>query len=204
MGEVLAGTGNPLVIAFGTLGVPNGVLADEDTQHIRDTPMSDRVLSADLVYKLSKEKQIRGSVVKLPPTVHGSGEWGFIPMIAKIGREKGQLTYIDDGSARWLTVHRKDAAVVFCLALEKGTAGATYNAVAEQGVTQKDIWTVVSKRLQLPLTGQSLEEALPALGFFAHVISLDNPTSSEKTKKELGWQPSQVELLSDLEANYSF
>ena len=205
MGDVLAGTGNPLVIASGTLGNPKGVLATEDTEAVRDMPPhSDRALSAALVYALSKEKQVRGSVVRLPPIVHGAGDWGFIPMITNIARQKGQFIYIDDGSARWPAVHRIDAAVALRLALEKGAAGATYHAVAEQGLSQKDIWTTVAKRLQLPVKGQALEEALPAMGFFAHVISMDNPTSSEKTKKELGWQPTQMELLTDLETNYSF
>ena len=205
MGEVLAGTGNPFVIASGTLDNPKGILTTEDTEAVQDNPPhSDRALSAALIYALSKEKQVRGSVVRLPPIVHGTGDWGFIPMITNIARQKGHFTYIAGGSTRWPAVHRDDAAVMLRLALEKGTAGATYHAVAEQGLAQKDIWTTVGKRLQLPVKSQSLEEALPTMGFFAHVISMDNPTSSEKTKKELGWQPVQMELLPDLETNYSF
>lgn len=202
MGEVLAGTGKPLVVASGTLSCPKGTLATEDAEPERNTPLSDRVKSADLVYALSKEKQVRGSVIRFPPTVHGAGDAGMIPHLIDLSRQKGSVIYIGDGSARWPAVHRDDAAVLLRLALEKGTAGATYHANAEQGVPMKDILTVVGKHLQLPLKGQSVQEAMGALGFMAPMIAMDNPTSSEKTQKELGWHPTRSGLLADMEANY--
>ena len=203
MGEALAGTGKPLVIANGTLGCPKGTLATEDTEPERGVPMSDRAQSADLVYALSKEKQVRGVVVRLPPTVHDAGDAGMIPTLGNMYRQKGSVIYIGDGSSRWPAVHRDDAAVLLRLALEKGTAGATYNAVAEQGVAMKDITAVASRKLQLPIQGgESVEEAMGALGFLALLISWDNPTSSEKTQKELDWHPTHPGLLADLEANY--
>ena len=201
-GEVLAGTGKPLVICSGTLGMPKGTLTTEDTEPERDTLMSERSLSSDLLYKLSKEKQIRGSVIRLAPTVHGAGDWGFIPQLINAYRQKGSVIYIGDGSARWPAVHRRDAAVLLRLALEKGKAGASYHGVAEQGVPLKDIAAVISKRLQLPVEGQSVQDAMGTLGFFAHAIGMDNPTSSEKTQQELGWHPTQPGLLADMEANY--
>ncbi|CAF0817939.1 unnamed protein product [Adineta steineri] len=202
MGEAMAGTGKPLVIASGILFLPKGKLTTEDTEPDRNHPFAERGLSADLVYQLSKEKNIRGSVIRLSPTVHGKEDKGFIPALINLARQKGFVTYVSDGSARWPAVHRLDAAVLFRLALEKGTAGATYHAVAEQAIPIKDIMTVIGKHLQLPVESKSLNEAAEAIGFFAHVISSDNPTSSEKTQKELGWHPSQPKLLDDIEANY--
>lgn len=202
MGEVLAGTGKPLIVASGTLTCLKGTLATEDGGVDRNHPMSVRVQSADLLEALSKEKQVRGSVVRFAPTVHGAGDAGLIPMLANAYRQKGSVIYIDDGSARWPAVHRDDAAVLLRLVLEKGTAGATYHAVAEQGVPMKDILTVVGKHLQLPVEGQSAQEVAEAIGFLGHVIGMDNPTSSEKTQKELGWHPTQIGLLADLDANY--
>jgi len=202
MGEVMAGTGKPLVIASGTLAAPKGKLATEDTEPERGTIFSDRARAADLVYTMSKEKQVHGSVVRLPPSVHGAEDKGMIPWMMDLARQNGFVTYVDDGSARWPTVHRLDAAVLLRLAVEKGVAGATYNAVAEQGVPIKDIATVIGKHLQLPVEGKSLSEAFGALGFLARMVSLDNPTSSEKTQRELGWHPTQPELLADMEANY--
>jgi nucleoside-diphosphate-sugar epimerase len=201
MGEALAGTGKPLVIASG-MGVAKGKLATEDMEHESGGGFSERMKSADLVYALSKEKQVRGSVMRLPPTVHGAGDHGFIPQWIDFARKDGFVTYVDDGSARWPTVHRLDAAVLFRLALEKGPAGATYHAVAEQAVPTKDIAMVIGKHLQLPVEGKPLTEAAGNIGFLAYVASADIPASSEKTQRELGWQPTQPELFADMEAHY--
>ncbi|KAL9611043.1 MAG: hypothetical protein Q9167_004290 [Letrouitia subvulpina] len=204
MGEALAGTGKPLLISSGTLGLPKGELGTEDSRTERDNPpFTDRVLSSDLVQKLTKEKGIRGQVIRFPPTVHGVGDWGFVPQLAKIFREKGTAMYVGDGSVRWPAGHRSDAAVLIRLALEKGAAGATYHPIAEEGVAVKDIVTAIGKRLQLPVTSLTPEEAAEKLGFFAFIM-MDNPTSSEKTRKELGWQPTGPGLLADIEKNYEF
>lgn len=202
MGEVFAGTRKPFIIVTGTLAVPKGVLATEDSEPERDGPLSDRAKSGDLIFALSKEKQIRGMVVRFAPVVHGPGDKGFIPNITNAGRQKGSLIYVGDGSARWPACHLDDAAVLLRLALEKGSSGATYHAVAEQGVPTKDMITVAGKRLDLPVGSKSVEEAIGTLGFFAHIMTMDNPTSSDKTQKELGWHPTGPGLLADLEKNY--
>lgn len=202
MAEGLAGTNKPLIIASGTLGYPTGKLADEDTEPQRNTPFAKRAESGDLLKQLSKDKNIRGMVMCLTPTVHGKGDKGFIPTIIEAAKKAGFAPYIGDGSNVWPAGHRRDAAVLFRLAFEKGRAGATYNAVAEQGVSQKDIANVISKKLGIPAESKTPEEAVQALGFLGHVVGMHNPTSSGKTKKELGWEPKQIELLADMEENY--
>ena len=184
------------------LGLPKGTLGVEDSEPVRDHPLSDRALSADLVYAISKERNIRGTVIRFAPTVHGKGDHGFVTMLGDAYRQKGSVIYVDDGSARWPAVHREDAAVLVRLALEKGIAGATYHAVAEQGVRIKDLTEVIGKKLQLPLQSASVQEAAGTLGFLGHVIALDNPVSSDKSQKELGWHPTRLGLLADVEANY--
>lgn len=201
MGDAIEGTGKPLIIASGIMGGPPGVMLTEDTKK-ESNSFSDRELSAELVVKLSMEKQIRGMVMRLPPTVHGAEDKGLIPRLISIARQSGFVTYIGDGSARWPAAHRLDTAVLFRLALEKGKAGATYHAVVEQGVPMKDIMGIVSKKLQLPLENKTPDEVAPAMGFLAYAIAMDSPATGEKTKAELGWQPAQLELLADLGANY--
>lgn len=207
MGSVMAGTGKPLVIASGTLLVAkDGRVSTEDSEAVRSDqdPFSERAKSEDSVVKLSKEQNIRGSVIRLSPTVHGVGDKAFMTILADTYRKSGTVVYVGDGSARWAAVHRLDAAALFRLALEKGTPGAMYNAAAEQGIPMKDIMTTLGKHLKLPVEGRPLEKAVEAIGFLAYVTSKDNPVSSEKTQKELGWHPTQPGLLADLDANYSF
>ncbi|KAH8703542.1 putative NAD dependent epimerase/dehydratase [Talaromyces proteolyticus] len=194
--------GKPLVITNGTMSCPKGVLATEDTEGETVGPAADRVKAEALVKELTKTKGIRGSVVRLTPTVHGLEDKGFIKIVAGLSQKAGAAIYINDGSSRWSAVHRLDAAVLYRLALEKGQPGAIYHAVAEEGVPTKDIVTLIGKKTGLPVEGKTMEEATPLLGFFAHALAADNPASSEKTRKELGWTPTQITLLKDIEENY--
>lgn len=73
MAEALEGSGKPLIICSGTLSYPKGVLADENTEPERRAGI-DRDLSVEMIKKLSHEKNIRGMVVRLSPTVHGKGD----------------------------------------------------------------------------------------------------------------------------------
>lgn len=202
LGQALEGTNKPLVIASGTLSAQpkDGKPADEDTDPIRTPPMGLRTLTADSVYEWSK-KGVRGAVVRLAPTVHGAGDKGFITMLTGSAKQAGFVGYVQD-QGRWPAIHREDAATLFRLALEKGSAGATYNGTAEDGVPFKDIAGAIGKKTGLPVKGLSASEAAEKLGFFAYVIGTDNWTSSEKTQKALGWEPVQVGLLEDIEKNY--
>jgi nucleoside-diphosphate-sugar epimerase len=203
MAEAIAGTGKPLIITTGTLIVKtNGEVATEDSEIERELKMNDRWKSEDLILSLAKEKNIRGMVVRLSPTTHGAGDKGFAAMFVTMARKAGRAVYIGDGSARWPAVHRRDAAVLFRLALEKGASGAIYHAVAEQGVRLKDTMTLIGNRLQVPVESQSVEQAVPTMGFFAYAMVMDKPTSSDKTQKELGWSPKEDGLLADMDKHY--
>lgn len=202
MGEVLAGTGKALVIASGTMGLSPGKVATEDTMPSTEGHMNARYLAAQVVYDLSREKQVRGSVIRLSPVVHGKDDWGFCPIFIGAARKNGVAGYVGDGSARWPAVHKEDAAVLFRLALENGPPGSTYHAVAEEGISNKDIMTKIGQQLKVPVEGKTVEEAAQGLGMLANFATIDAPTSSEKTRKELGWKPSRITLMEDLEANY--
>lgn len=202
MSEVMAGTQKPLVIASGTLIARHPTMASEDTPYTRDMlAMSERATSSDLLFKLSKEKAIRGMVIRVPP-IHGIGDTGMLAGIVNAVRSSGKALYVGSGQARWPSAHRDDVAVLARLVLESGKAGSTYNAVSESGVAWVNIMAVIGKGLGLsPMSGSPLE-VKEALGFFADVMSLDNPTSAAMTMKELGWVPTGPELLDDLRANY--
>ena len=202
MAEAMEGTNKPLVVASGLMLLPPGQLSTEDTEPNWDFPMSIRGKAETLTTKLSQELNIRGSSVRLSPTVHGKGDHGFITMLGDFAKKAGFITRVGDGKSHWPAVARSDAASLFILALEKGKAGAVYHGAAEAGVEMNEIWEAMSKRINLPVETKSMEEAQQAVGFFALAIGLDVRASSEKTQKELGWKPQGLGLVADIEANY--
>jgi len=144
-------------------------------------------------------KGVRASVIRLPPSVHGAGDHGFVPMLIGIARDKGAAAYIGAGDNVWPAVHRLDAAKLYRLVLENGVAGGRYHGVAEQGVPFRDIAAVIGRRLGLPVVGKTVEEAGAHFGWFAHFAGVDNPTSSAKTQAELGWVATGPGLIEDID-----
>jgi len=206
MGEALAGTGKPLVVTSGTLMLPCGDrrrVTEEDGPDMRSAVTAMRGAS-DVAALALAGKGVRVSVVRLPPTVHGEGDRGFVPMLISAARTGGESMYIGDGLNRWPAVHRLDAAVVYRLALEKGGAGKSFHAVGEEAVVLKDVAGVIGRELDVPVVSGSFEEAQGVLGFVALPVSMDNPTSSQWTREVLGWSPSQVGLIADLEQGHYF
>src|SRR5579862_9084304 len=194
LGSALAGSDRPLVVTSGTGLVASGRIATED-----DAPASaiPRVASEEAAASVAA-RGVRVSVVRLPQ-VHGDGDHAFVPLLIGIAREKGVSAYVGDGNNRWPAVHRFDAAHLYRLALEKGTAGARYHAVAEEGVPLREIAGVIGRRLNVPVVGKSGEEAANHFGWFAHFAAMDNPSSSQRTQKLLGWKPTQPGLIADLD-----
>jgi nucleoside-diphosphate-sugar epimerase len=195
LGAALAGSDRPLIITSGTGLLASGHLGTEE-----DAPSSviPRVASEEAATAVAG-RGVRVSVVRLPPSVHGDGDHGFVPRLIGIAREKGASAYIGAGRNLWAAVHRLDAAHLFRLVLEKGSAGSRYHGVADEGVPFRDIAAVIGRRLGVPLVGKSSEEAADHFGWFAHFAALDAPASSRRTRELLGWQPKQPGLIADLD-----
>jgi len=193
MAGALEGSGKPMVIASGTLMVSHGRPATEDTAPL--SPDMPRVASEVTVLTTPG---LRGSVVRLPPTVHGAGDHGFVPRLIGFARDKGEAAYVGDGLNRWPAVHRLDAARVFCLALEKAAPGSRLHAVAEEGIPMRTIAEAIGAGLGVPARSVTAEEAPIYLDFLAGFTAMDNPTSSALTRTSLGWRPQGPELLPDL------
>jgi nucleoside-diphosphate-sugar epimerase len=147
---------------------------------------------------------VRVALVRLPPTVHGEGDHGFIPQVIKVAREKGASAYPGDGSNRWPAVHRIDAARAFRLALESAPAGAIVHAVDEEGIATRSIAELIGRHLDIPVTAVPADTAFDHFGWIGGFFALDVPASSTLTRKQLGWEPSQIGLIEDLEQGHYF
>ncbi|WP_109126406.1 SDR family oxidoreductase [Dyella sp. C11] len=200
LGDALAGTDRPLLVTSGTGLLASGRLATEDDANASSFP---RVVSERETEALAA-RGVRASIVRLPPTVHGKGDHGFVPMLIQLAREKGVSAYIGSGSNHWPAVHRLDAAHLYRLAIEKGVGGVRYHAVAEEGVSFRDIATAIGRHLSLPVVSKTPEEAAGHFGWLAHFTQMDNLASSRKTREQLAWQPDHATLLADLDEGHYF
>ena len=200
LGSALLGSKRPLVITSGTALLPPGRLVNEDDAPASAVP---RVASEEAGSAVAA-RGVRVAVVRLPPSVHGDGDHGFIPLLIGIARAKGASAYVGAGLNRWPAVHRLDAARLFRLALERGAAGARYHGVAEEGVPFRTIAEVIGRRLGLPLASMSSEQASGHFGWFAHFAAIDNVASSERTRELLGWLPTQPGLIQDIDRAHYF
>ena len=199
LGGVLAGSNRPLVVSSGVLGLAQGRPGTEEDVPSHGFPRKSEETALSFV-----SKGVRASVIRLSPSVHGDGDHGFVPQLIKGARANGFASYIGDGKNRWPAVHRLDAARLYRLALEKGTAGGRYHGVAEEGVPIRDIAEMIGKRLSVPAISKSTEEVVSALGFIGQVLAMDAPSSSKLTQERLGWRPTHPGLIADLEKGTYF
>ena len=198
LGSALADSDRPFVITSGTALLTPGHLAIEDIVPTFDSHSFPRVASEVAAASMAA-RGVRVSVVRLPPSVHGDGDHGFVPRLIGIAREKSVSAYVGDGLNRWPAVHRLDAAHLYRLVLEKGSAGARYHGVADEGVPVREIADVIGQRLNVPVVGKSREEAADHFGFLGFFVGVDCPASSAQTQERLGWRATQPGLIPDLD-----
>src|ERR1700731_263748 len=196
LGAVLAGSDRPLLVTGGLLMLAPGRTATEEDAPV---PVSNSFPRASEERAMALASQgVRAAVVRLPQ-VHDPVKQGLVTYLINIAREKGASVYVGDGLNRWAAAHVLDVARLYRLALEKASAGARYHAVAEEGVTLRDIAEVIGRGLKVPVVSKSPKEAADHFGFFGHFASVDGPASSTQTQKRLGWRPTGPGLLRDLE-----
>jgi nucleoside-diphosphate-sugar epimerase len=193
-GAALAGSGRPLVIASGLAGLPAGRLVSENDMPVPTGPAGHRALSERMALALA-ESGVRSCSVRLAPTVHGEGDPGFLATLVRIARESGVSGHVGDGSNHWPAVHRRDAARLFRLALERASAGSVLHASAEEGVTLRSIAEAIGRRFDLPVASVAREH----FGWLGTFVELDVRASSRRTREQLGWQPTHPGVLDDLE-----
>ncbi|MCL2471432.1 MAG: SDR family oxidoreductase [Propionibacteriaceae bacterium] len=197
LGETLAGSGRPLVIASGLAGLDASSVVTEDFTGNPDQTASPRLATEQTLIGMVSAG-VRVVSVRLPPTVHGPGDHGFVAQLVATTRDRQVSANVGDGSNRWPAVHVEDAAHLFCLALEEAPTGSRLHAVAEEGVPFGQIATSIATGLDLPLISVSADKAVGYFGWLGGIVGLDTPASSAATRALLGWMPIQPGLLDDL------
>jgi len=189
LGQALAGSARPLLVTSGLARLAEGRPAAET-----DRPPAASMRKSEAAAMAVAELGTRVASVRLAPSVHGLGDYGFVPILIRIARETGVSAYPGDGQNRWAAVHRHDAARVYRLALEDGAGAPVYHAVAEEGLPMRRIAEAIGERLGLPVVSRGREH----FGWFADFAALDMSATSAATRARLGWTPRGPTLLEDL------
>jgi nucleoside-diphosphate-sugar epimerase len=198
LGSALIGSDRPLIVTSGTgvVRTPGRLATEEDAP----TPSSagiPRSASEEAAASMAS-RGVCASVVRLPQ-VHDRVKQGLVTYLIAVAREKGVSAFVGDGLNRWPAVRRLDAAHLYRLALEKGSAGARYHAVAEEGVPLREIAGAIGRGLRMPVVAKSPEEAAGHFGWLGFFIGADAPASSAQTQERLGWRPTLPGLITDLD-----
>jgi nucleoside-diphosphate-sugar epimerase len=201
MGAMLVGSSRPLIVTAGLPFTPDRTTTEEDVSPSgsRRSPRVSEETAMALV-----ARGVRVSVVRMAQ-VHDRDRQGFATYLIALAREKGVSAYVGAGANRWPTVHRLDTAPLYRLAVERGTAGARYHAVTEEGVPVRAVAEAIGRGLKLPVVALSPDEATGHFGWLASIASMDLPASSALTGQQLGWHPTgQPGFLADLEHATAF
>ncbi|MET0384723.1 MAG: SDR family oxidoreductase [Polyangiales bacterium] len=203
LGDALAGSQRPFVVTSALGLVPQGRLVSEADGPDPRSAGAHRIASEAAALALA-QRGVRANVIRLPPSVHGPGDYGFVPTLIRIARDKGESVYLGTGEHRWPAVHKLDAARLYRLALEQGRAGAVFHGVAETGVPTREIAEVIGRGLQLPVVAKPFEQAAAHFTWLGRFFALDLHVESVRTQRELDWHPTQIGLIADLAEGHYF
>ncbi|MBC8089336.1 MAG: SDR family oxidoreductase [Phycisphaerae bacterium] len=200
MGQVLAGSERPFVVTAGVPGTPGGLTTENDLLFgAVGTPRVSEQTAMALV-----GQGVRATVIRMPQ-VHDRDKHGLGTYLIALAREKGVSAYVGTGLNRWSAVHRLDVASLYRVALEKGLAGARYHAIAEEGVSLREVAGAIAGGLDIPVVAVRAEEAARHFGWLQFAVEMDNPATSALTREWLGWQPSQqAGFIADLERSSAY
>ena len=196
MADALAGSNRTLIISSGTgMGSPGPGALGVETVFDRDNPNPRRL--SELTGERVAARGVSVGVVRLPQ-VHDTVKQGLITPAIEIARQKGVSAYIGDGANRWPAAHVNDVAQLYRLALDKHEPGARWNAVAEEGVSVRDIAEAIGTGLGVPVRSLSTAEAREHFGWLGAFAGMDLPASSAITRDRLGWEPKGPGMIEDL------
>jgi nucleoside-diphosphate-sugar epimerase len=204
IGETLIGTDKPFITTGGTLMLAMAGITGRPGTEDDQSGGGPRVDAANYTIGLAQQG-VRSSVVRLAPMIHSDlDHHGFTHALIGFARESGAAAYTGDGSNRWPAANTYDIGALYRLALEKARSGSTLHGVGDTGIARKVIAETIAGKLGVEAKSISDEQAPQHLGFLAGFAGLDNPTSNEKTRKLLGWEPTHPGWVEDVQTGHYF
>ena len=198
IGDALAGTNRPFLLASGVAGISQDRPATEADASPFHGPDSPRGGSENLALEFVG-RGVHAVSLRFAPTVHGVGDHGFIATIAAVARQKGVSGYPADGTNRWAAVHRSDAARLMALGLAKAPAGTRLHAVAEEGIPTRAIAAAIGRAFGLPVTSIAPADVQDHFGWIGTFFGMEMAATSTATRELLDWEPAGPTLIEDLD-----
>ena len=204
IGGALLGTDKPFVSTGGTLMLAMAGITGRPGTEADQPGGGPRTDAANYTIGLG-QRGVRSSVVRLAPMVHSDlDHHGFTHALIGFAQESGAAAYTGDGSNVWPAANTYDIGVLYRLALENAPAGSTLHGVGDTGIPRKVIAETIAGKLRIETKSITAEEAGEYLGFLAAVAGLDNPTSNDRTRQLLGWEPTHPGWIEDVENGHYF
>lgn len=193
------GTGKAIVYTSdaAAMGNTGNKSADEDRPPDPLPELAWRIAVEQTVLE-SAARGIRSVVIR-PAVVYGRGG-GPVALLVSSAREDGMARYLEEGDNHWSLVHVDDLADLYVRVLEKAPAGQLYIASAGKPVRVRDLAEAASRAAGAEGRTQSwrLEEAYQVLGPWVKALRHDQQLSSEKARRELGWEPRGPSIFDEL------
>ncbi|HWS38022.1 MAG TPA: NAD-dependent epimerase/dehydratase family protein [Actinoplanes sp.] len=195
--DALSGSDRPFLFASGlaALGLDRPAAETDPSPH--HGPDSPRGGAENLALGSAG---VHAIAARFAPTVHGTGDHGFISYLVAAARRTGVSGYVGDGATAWSAVHVRDAARLVRLALVQAPAGARLHAVAETAVLSRDIATAIGAILDVPVKAVDPAEAVEHFGFLGRFFGTDMTATSDLTRAAFDWTPTGPALLEDITA----
>jgi nucleoside-diphosphate-sugar epimerase len=196
----MKGSDRAFIFTSGTslMSIPTNGLWDE-RNYAEDEPFTPRRqiaprLIAEQLVRDAAADGVRGIVIR-PPLIWGNGGCQIIEDFYYSAKATGAVCYVGRGLNVYSNVHVEDLALLYRLAIEKGTPGALYFSVAGE-VSFGIMAQTIAGQLGVPVRSVTVEEACdiwdPMWGKI--VLPSCSRQRSPRARTELGWTPHEDRL----------
>ncbi|MFE1960620.1 hypothetical protein [Streptomyces sp. NPDC059479] len=127
--------------------------------------------------------------------IWGPGDHGHVSMVYSSVARTGAACYVGEGLNTYSSVHIDDVARLFATALNQGTAGALYHAVAGE-IPNRWIAEAVAHDLGCGTRSLTEDEGTAVWGEFgALIMAASSRGRAPRIRQDLGWAPHHTDML---------